>query len=140
MKKILLVLLLLPILNNATAQTDVQAIQNVLTQQAKAWNNGDLDNYMKGYWNNDSLLFIGRGGPGYGYQNTLERYKKGYPDKATMGQLTFSNLSFNQLSDEYYHVIGKYELKRTVGDASGYFTLIFRKMGGKWLIVADHSS
>lgn len=126
--------------NTSSPQDETEAIRTVLNTQAARWNEGDIAGYMQGYWNNDSLLFIGRGGPGYGYQNTLDRYKKGYPDKAAMGELTFSNLSFNRLSDEYYHVTGKYFLERDSNDASGYFTLIFRKINGAWVIVADHSS
>lgn len=119
---------------------DVAQIRNVLAQQAERWNDGDIEGYMTGYWNNDSLLFIGRGGPGYGYNNTLERYKKGYPDKATMGHLDFDNLSLNRLCDNYYHVTGRYKLTRDEADAMGYFTLIFKKIEGKWVIIADHSS
>lgn len=126
--------------NTSSSSDEIANIKAVLNTQAAHWNDGDIEGYMQGYWNNDSLLFIGRGGPGYGYQNTLERYKKGYPDKAAMGHLTFSELSFNRLSSDYYHVIGKYQLARDSNDASGYFTLLFRKINGEWVIVADHSS
>lgn len=115
-------------------------IADVLHKQAAAWNDGDIDVYMQGYWNNDSLLFIGSKGPVYGYKPTLERYKKSYPDKEAMGMLSFSSLTFKQLSDEYYFVTGRWSLQREKDNPNGYFSLLFRKLDGRWLIVADHSS
>lgn len=122
------------------ANNDTTDISAVLNTQAEEWNKGNIEGYMQGYWNNDSLLFIGSKGPVYGYNNTLQRYKKGYPDKEAMGQLSFSHLSFKKLSDEYYHVTGSWSLIRKEDNPNGYFTLIFRKIDGHWVIVADHSS
>lgn len=119
---------------------DEKAITSLLNQQSKEWNSGSLDNFMKGYWANDSLLFIGKNGPKYGYKTTLSNYKKGYPDTATMGKLTFNILSMKKLSSVYYFVVGKWSLARTIGDVQGYFTLLFRKIKNKWVIVVDHSS
>jgi ketosteroid isomerase-like protein len=120
------------------AKGDIQA---VLSSQAAAWNNGDIEGYMKeGYWNNDSLLFIGKNGPVYGYRPTLEKYKKSYTSKEQMGKLSFSEVKIDMLSKENAYVVGKWELERSVGDVGGYFTLLFRKIGGKWVIVADHTS
>ena len=118
----------------------ITAITKVMDTQAAEWNNGNIDGYMEGYWHSDSLLFIGSNGPNYGYTNTLERYKKAYPDKAAMGELHFSSLKYNKLSDEYYHVTGAWSLIRAEDNPNGYFTLIFRKINGQWVIVADHSS
>lgn len=115
-------------------------IKAVLDEQAAAWNNADIEAYMHGYWNNDSLLFIGSKGPVYGYKPTLERYQKSYPDKQAMGELRFSELTFKKLSKEYYFVTGKWNLQRDKDNPNGYFTLLFRKIKGKWRIVADHSS
>ncbi len=117
-----------------------ESIKSVLTAQSTAWNDGNIDAYMQGYWNDDSLLFIGKGGPGYGYMPTLERYKKSYPDKEAMGELSFSGLSFRRLSDEYYYVTGRWSLVRVADNPNGYFTLLFRKINDKWVIIADHSS
>ena len=116
------------------------AILKMLQAQEAAWNNGNLETFMKGYWQNDSLLFIGKNGPKYGYNTTLENYKKGYPDTARMGKFTSTILSMKKLSKEYYFVVGKWYLKRTVGDVSGHYTLLIRKINGEWVIVADHSS
>ena len=115
-------------------------VRNVLTKQNAAWNRGDVDAFMIGYWDNDSLMFIGQSGVTYGYKNTLANYKKNYPDTVKMGKLTFTLIQVKQLSPEFFHVTGKYYLTRTIGDASGHFTLVFRKINGRWVIISDHSS
>src|SRR3954469_15860918 len=119
---------------------DELAIRSVMDVQVKAWNSEDLDAFMQTYWKSDSLLFVGLKGPSYGWQNTLEGYKKRYPDTVSMGKLDFKILQIKSLSSEYSFVLGKWHLKRTIGDAGGYFTLLFRKINGKWLIVVDHTS
>lgn len=140
MKHILYLLLISTLLHACTAVNDEQAIRSVLEKQSAAWNNGDIPGYMHGYWENDSLVFIGKNGPTYGYKATLERYLKFYPDAEAMGKLQFTLLQVKKLSAEYYSVIGKWELKRSIGDLAGHFTLLFRKINGEWVIVADHSS
>ena len=119
---------------------DEKAIREILANQERAWNKGDLSNFMIGYWNNDSLVYIGKNGPTYGYATTLINYKKNYPDTAYMGKLKFELISLKPLNTDHYFVIGKFYLTRTVGDASGYFTLLFRKINGVWKAIADHSS
>jgi len=116
------------------------AIRAMLSAQEAAWNTGNLEQFMIGYWQSDSLMFIGKNGPTYGYDKTLENYKKGYPDTAHMGKFTSTIVSMKRLSAKYYFVIGKWFLKRTIGDVSGYYTLLIRKINGKWVVVADHSS
>jgi len=119
---------------------DVTAIKKILTDQTIQWNNGNLDQFMKGYWENDSLQFIGKSGPVYGYNNALNNYKKGYPDTSAMGKLSFDVISVKKLSTDYYFVTGKWFLKRSAGDLKGVYTLLFRKINGEWKIIADHSS
>ena len=119
---------------------DETEVRNVLAKQNAAWNRGDVEAFMVGYWENDSLMFIGKSGVTYGYKNTLANYKKNYPDTTVMGKLTFTLIQVKQLSPEYFHVTGKYYLTRTIGDASGHFTLMFRKINGKWVVISDHSS
>jgi hypothetical protein len=119
---------------------DEQTIRAILDNQTKAWNRGDLEGFMKGYWENDSLMYIGKNGVTYGYAQTLASYKKNYGDAARMGQLTFRIVHVNKLSKEYYQVVGQWSLKRSAGDVGGYYTLLFRKIKGEWVIVADHSS
>lgn len=141
MKKLLLPFLLFSLgLQAQTASKDEMSIREVLSKQNAAWNRGDLDNFMIGYWQNDSVMFIGKSGITYGWENTLKNYQKGYADTSAMGKLTFTLLHFNRLAKEYYHVTGKWFLNRSIGDLGGHFTLVFRKIKGKWLIVSDHSS
>lgn len=123
-----------------SASPDKTAIQKLLGNQKKAWNEGNLEGYMDGYWKNDSLTFIGKRGVTKGWKETLENYKKSYPDKTAMGKLEFQLLSIKVLGKDIAYVIGKWELKRTAGDLSGHFTLLLRKINNKWVIVSDHSS
>ena len=95
---------------------------------------------MEGYWNNAELVFIGKNGPTYGYQNTLENYKEGYPDKESMGQLHFDILHTQQWDENTIQLIGKYTLTRENNQPTGYFTLLFKKIHSVWKIVSDHSS
>ena len=125
----------------ASAQTkDETAIRELMDKQVNAWNNGDIDVFMTTYWKNDSLLFVGSKGPIYGWQTTLDSYRKSYPDTATMGKLYFEILRIQPLSYNYSFVVGKWHLTRSIGDTGGYFTLLFRKIKKEWVIVADHTS
>jgi len=121
-------------------QNDVPTIRKILADQQDAWNRGDITAFMKGYWNSDSLMFIGGNGVTYGFNNTWERYKKTYDSREKMGTLAFDLLHFIALGPESYMVVGKWHLTRTVGDIGGYYTLVFRKIGGQWLIISDHTS
>ena len=129
------------IIQQALAQDkDDQTIRKILHDQTIAWNKGNVDEFMKGYWNNDSLMFIGKSGVTYGYQNTLMNYKKNYNNADAMGTLSFDLIKVQRLSPEYYFVVGKWHLKRTIGDVGGHYNLLFRKISGNWVIIADHSS
>ncbi|MBA2248832.1 MAG: DUF4440 domain-containing protein [Chitinophagaceae bacterium] len=143
MKRINLMLIALGILISVTANAqsgDVAAILDLLNKQTKAWNNGQIEKFMEGYWQSDSLMFIGKSGVTYGWQKTLDNYKKGYPDTAAMGKLDFNLLQFKSLSPTCYFVVGKWHLARSIGEVGGVFTLLFRKIKKKWVIIADHSS
>ncbi|MFH0894924.1 MAG: nuclear transport factor 2 family protein [Bacteroidota bacterium] len=126
--------------SNDIKQNAKKEILQVLSFQEKAWNKGNLDEYMQGYWKSDSLKFIGSKGIQYGWQATLDNYKKSYPDKATMGILTFSNLNVELLSENSAFIVGQWHLKREKGDVGGYFTLLFKKKNNNWVIICDHSS
>jgi len=121
-------------------KSDEQAIRQILDRQISDWNKGNIEEFAKGYWENDSLMFIGKTGVTYGYANMIDNYKKGYSDTAQMGKLSFNILHVNRISSDAYFVVGKWFLKRSVGDIGGHYTLLFRKIKGKWVIVADHSS
>ena len=130
---------LFPILVHAQ-KNDEKAIRSVLEKQTQAWNKGNIDEFMHGYWQSDQLVFISKNGPKYGYAATLENYKKNYPGKAEMGILNFDSLQLKKLSFEYYYVSGKFHLQRTIGNLQGYFTLLFRKIKNNWVIISDHTS
>ena len=116
-----------------------RVIRRVLDRQVAAWNAGNLDEFMEGYWKSDSVQFID-GGIIAGWTATLERYKKNYPYKDAMGALRFELLQFKPVSDDAYLVTGKYFLTRKEDNPHGIFTLLFRKKEGKWVIVYDHTS
>lgn len=123
------------------AQTgDEKMIRDLLERQTRDWNRGDIAAFMQGYWENDSLMFVGKNGVTYGYQKTLNNYKKNYPDTAAMGKLRFNILEVRKLSATHYFVLGKWMLTRSIGDLSGHYTLLLRKIKGKWTIITDHSS
>lgn len=140
MKASLLSILLLSSTMLFAQSKNEKTIRALLEKQTQAWNNGNIEEFMNGYWENDSLMFIGKSGVTYGWTNTLNNYKKGYPDTAAMGKLTFNILQVKKLSGKYYHVVGKWFLKRSIGDVGGHYTLLFRKINRRWVIVADHSS
>ncbi len=140
-KLLLFVLVLLQTATTGMARTNAErAIREMLQAQVMAWNNGNIEGYMHGYWENDSLLFIGSKGPRYGYQVTLKRYQEAYPDSTHMGKLTSTVTRIQKLSARYYFVVGKWALQRSVGDLSGSYTLLLHRVGRKWVIIADHSS
>ena len=139
--KLLLLLLMVFVVINLNAQTGAEKlIKNALRIQTESWNRGDIDGFMQTYWKSDSLLFIGKNGVNRGWQATLNNYKKSYPDTAAMGELAFDLVTIKRLSSKYYYVVGKWKLTRTIGNLSGHFDLLFRKIRGSWYIIADHSS
>jgi len=119
---------------------DEKSIRAILKTQTEAWNNGDLDAFMIGYWQSDSLLFVGKSGVTYGYEQTLKNYKKSYGTKEGMGKLSFDIMQVKPLGTKNYFVLGKWKLTRSMGDLQGMYTLVFEKIKGEWKIVADHSS
>ncbi len=141
MRKLILLITISFALTGIKAQSkDETIVRNVLETQRLAWNEGNVEKFMEGYWKNDSLMFIGKSGVTYGWQQTLDNYKKGYPDTAAMGKLIFNILEVKRLSVMYFFVVGKWHLTRSIGDVEGHFTLLFKKIKNKWVIVADHSS
>jgi len=140
-KKIgLLVWLLLIVVASFAQSKDETAVRNLLTEQTKEWNHGNIAAFMETYWKSDSLMFVGKSGVTYGWQKTMDNYKRNYPDAASMGKLKFELLEVKRLSPMYFFVVGKWHLTRSIGDIGGSFTLLFRKIKIRWVIVADHSS
>jgi len=124
-----------------TAAANRRAILLILKQQTDDWNTGRVDKFMSGYWPSDSLTFVGKAGITYGYRATLDNYKKRYPDRASMGTLKFDILQLDFLAPNVAYVIGRWHLTRPkIGDAGGHFTLVWRKLNNRWVIISDHSS
>lgn len=121
-------------------RAEENAIRQVMHNQQEAWNRADIETFMEGYWKSDSLKFIGRNGITYGWQTTLVNYKKSYPTPDAMGKLTFTILTLDILSETSAFMIGRWHLKRASDEPGGHFTLLWRKINGKWVIVADHTS
>ena len=139
MKKILFLFLSMLSILFLHAQ-DKAAILKVLSKQETAWNNVDIETFMQGYWKSDSVLFIGKSGPIKGWDATIARYRKNYPDKAAMGILKYTIFKVELLDKNNAFVLGAFHLKRENDEPSGYFTLWFKKIKGEWLIVCDHTS
>ena len=121
-------------------EKDKTAILALFDEQVEAWNEGNLEAFMQTYWNSEELVFVGSRGPNYGWQATLDSYKRGYPDKKTMGHLEFKVLEASKIDRNSVLVIGRFELTREVGDVAGYSTLVIQKKNYGWKIISDHSS
>lgn len=137
---VILVALLFGCGNGPNNQPANLAIKTAMQAQEDAWNRGDLNGFMQAYWHSDSLVFIGKRGLTYGWQQTLANYQKGYPNRAAMGQLKFTNKQIKPLAEDAYWVVGRWQLYRKTDTLSGHYTLVWKLIDGKWKIVSDHSS
>ncbi len=122
------------------SQADKDEIIKTFMATKEAWNEGDLEEFMKGYYQSDNIAFVGVSGPIYGYEATLERYIQSYPDLDAMGKLDFEVLKLYKIDTRTAIMIGKFYLTRTIGDLQGYYTLVWQKIDGNWKIISDHSS
>ena len=119
---------------------DKAAIGAVLNGQQAAWNRGDVDAFLVGYWHSPELTFSGSSGVSRGWDSVVARYKKNYPDRAAMGQLDFSGLEFRFLAPDAALVLGRWDLKRDKGDIGGVFSLVWQRFPEGWKIIHDHTS
>lgn len=115
-------------------------IRAVMDTQVRAWNSGDIEGFMQGYWKSEQMIFVSGDNISRGWQAALDRYKKNYDSKAKMGVLTFSGLEINILSKDSATVLGSWALQRESDNPKGKFTLIFRKFKDGWKIIHDHTS
>jgi len=119
---------------------EFEQIKKIFYQQEEDWNRGDIEAFMQAYWKSDELQFGGASGITKGWQQTLDNYKKGYPDQASMGRLSFKIVDMTQHSEDVVSLTGSWELERKKDRPGGHFLLIWRKISGEWKIVADHTS
>ena len=123
-----------------SAISEKSAITQTLKAQSAAWSAGDIDRFMQDYWQSDKLRFASGGTVQRGWQTTLDRYKARYPDRAAMGELSFTDLEIEILSPSHALVFGRWTLSREADAPTGLFTLHMRKEGERWVIVSDHTS
>ncbi|MBK6587570.1 MAG: DUF4440 domain-containing protein [Acidobacteria bacterium] len=136
---LVLISLCIPVL--AQSEKEQASIRKIMDDQTAAWNRGDIDAFMSiGYWKSEKLKFVSSDRITYGWQSTLDNYKKTYSSTALMGKLTFSGLEIDVLSKDAAFVIGSWSLARDKDNPKGKFTLLFRKFKEGWRIVTDHSS
>jgi len=152
MKKLLFLLFFIPLVSfgqvsyddtmsiKSISAKDSLAIMKVMEFQENAWNSGDINSFMEGYIKSDELVFSGKSGPVYGWNETRNRYLKNYPDTQTMGQLKFTVNKIRSVSSDVAFLIGEYYLTRSTEDSYGHFTLFWKKINNKWLIISDHTS
>jgi uncharacterized protein (TIGR02246 family) len=123
----------------ALAEDAAGEIRAVLAQQAEAWNRGDIDAFMEHYWKSDELTFSSGGQTTRGWKSTKENYQRRYPTREKMGRLTFSQLEITPLGNEAALVLGRWRLEREE-PVGGNFSVVFRKIDGRWVIIHDHTS
>ena len=122
------------------AEMNQHPLVAIIEAQESAWNNGDLAEFMNGYWQSEQLAFIGSEAISYGWDETLARYRQRYPDRATMGELQFEVLELIEISEDYAWLLGNWRLTREDDHPSGHFTLLWQRIDDKWVIIRDHSS
>jgi beta-aspartyl-peptidase (threonine type) len=127
---------------DSDANPVTSAVREVLHQQLTAWNQGDLEGFMKHYWNSRDLTFSAQGQTTRGWRETRQRYLDRYPDRAAMGQLAFDRLEITPLGPEAALAIGRWELRQNGQQPQrrGNFSVVFRQLDGRWLIIHDHTS
>lgn len=143
MQRIIIRIVLVALINvSALAQADSpqRQIRRVMDEQVAAWNRGDIEAFMAGYWRSDKLVFVSGDKVTRGWQQTLDNYKRSYDTRAKMGTLSFTDLEFSVLSKDAAIVLGSWELKRETDNPKGKFTLTFRRFKDGWRIVMDHTS
>ncbi|GGX57266.1 periplasmic L-asparaginase [Litorimonas cladophorae] len=121
-------------------KVDLPQVIAVLDRQEEAWNSGDIDGYMQGYVKADTLRFASGGTITNGWQTTLDRYQRRYPDRAAMGKLTTENFEINVIDADDALVFGSWELERESDNPRGLYTLHLKKIDGVWVVISDHTS
>lgn len=124
----------------ADGDSILAAVEAILRAQEEAWNRGDVDAFMEHYWKSDDLTFSSGGATTRGWEATLNRYRERYPTREQMGELTLSGLEITPLGESAALVLGQWNLERESQPVSGNFSLVVRKIDGRWLIVHDHTS
>ena len=119
-----------------------EEINDLMYEQEESWNKGNIEDFMKKYWRNDSLIFIGKSGINYGWNKTTSNYKKSYPSQNLMGLLHFNNIKCLSINDTTHIISGQWNISRLESskNVGGYYSLMWIKKENGWRIVYDHSS
>ena len=142
--QVLLVLSLVLSLNTGFSQKpsiDVSEVKRIMILQEEAWNKGSVEGFMEYYWKSDSLIFFSTKGVTKGWQANVNNYIKSYPNKEAMGKLSFTVLEGEQLSTNVIVILGKWKLQLKDGkEVGGDFSLVWKRINKKWVIVVDHTT
>ncbi len=116
------------------------AVEAVLRAQADAWNRGEVDAFVDHYWHSPDVTFSSSGATTRGWEATVNRYRERYPTREKMGEISFDNLEITPLGADAALVLGQWRLDRDAEPVSGNFSIVFRNLDGRWVIVHDHTS
>lgn len=126
--------------SNSRDEKIEKQIREVMDKQVEAWNQGDIEGFMQGYWKSEEMTFVSGNNVSKGWQAAFDRYKKGYDTPEKMGTLSFTELEITVLSKSSAFVKGRFTLERENDKPTGIFTLVFRKFKDGWKVVHDHTS
>lgn len=115
-------------------------IETIMRAQTEQWNRGSIEGFMRYYVHGDELTFSSGGELRRGWDETMARYKRRYPDRAAMGSLSFTALETSPLGSRHALTLGRWQLIREDGDIGGAFSLVWRREGRDWLILHDHTT
>ncbi|MCP5107242.1 MAG: SgcJ/EcaC family oxidoreductase [bacterium] len=142
MKKIVYLVVLAMIAGTLWAgdsNDDTQKIQQIMARQVHAWNQGNVDGFMAGYWKSDQFTFQSGNKRLKGWEQLQAMYKKNYAGEK-MGKLEFSYIEMKNLTTDIILVMGRWKVTAKGESKEGLYTLIFRRFGKDWKIIHDHSS
>lgn len=119
-----------------------EEINYLMYEQEESWNKGNIEDFMKKYWKNDSLIFVGKSGINYGWNKTTSNYKRAYPSRNSMGLLHFNNIKCLPINDTTHIISGQWNISRldSSKNVGGYYSLMWIKKEDGWRIVYDHTS
>ena len=129
-------------LTSCKSTNSCDEIYDLMQEQEESWNKGNIDDFMNKYWNNDSLIFLGKSGINYGWKKTISNYKNSYKNKNEMGRLEFKNILCKPINKSTHVIAGKWSIFRedSIRNIGGYYSLIWVKKDKVWKIIYDHTS
>lgn len=117
-----------------------RAVRALLEAQRLAWNDGDLEAFVEGYWASPDVVFASKDGVRLGAEDLLARYRERYPDRVAMGELRFDPPRLSDLGDDHVLAEGAWALRRDDGPRSGRYVLVLRRIDDAWRIVLDYTT